>query len=172
MKQDCTVGVFNRMPEAEQAVHILNRAGFDSSSMSLVTQHVDPESALGRELEVADDSLHDAAIGATLGGLVTILGETGVFLVTGMGAFIAAGPLVAVMGAVVGGLLGGMRGWGLHDEHIRKYEDLLQSGHVLVVVQGNPIRVQEAKELLTETDATEVHVHAQTSDDDAEISKS
>ena len=171
MKTDCVIAVFDSVTHAERAIHILDLAGFTPDSVSLVTRHVDANSEMGQELQLGDDSIRDAAIGATLGGLVGILGEAGVFMATGMVAFIAAGPLVALAGAVFGGLLGAMRGWGIHESHIQRYEDLLHAGRVLVVVQGDPARMREAEVLLHETDASEVQLHAPTSEDAPEVAE-
>jgi hypothetical protein len=169
MTNECVVGVFESVPKAQLAVHILDRAGFAPDHVSLVTRHIDPSSAVGKELSIGDDSLRDAAIGATLGGLAGVVSDATIFLITGIGAIVVAGPLVAAMGAVVGAFLGAMEGWGVHKAHIRKYERLVHEGKVLVVVGGRPDELAQADRMLRQTDATEVHLYAESSGDAPEI---
>lgn len=169
MTNECVVGVFESVPKAQLVVHILDRAGFAPDHVSLVTRHIDPSSDVGKELNLGDDSLRDAAIGATLGGLAGIVSDAAIFLVTGIGTIVVAGPLVAAMGAVVGAFLGAMEGWGVHKAHIRKYERLVHEGKVLVVVGGQPDELAQADRMLRQTDATEVHLYAESSGDAPEI---
>ena len=169
MKHQCVVGVFDSLEASKLAVGVLGRGGFAAGNVSLVTRHVDPTTDVGNELEFGDDSLPDAAIGATLGGLIGVLGDATLFMLTGIGTILIAGPLVTAVGAIVGGLVGAMEGWGIHKLHIRKYENLVREGKVLLVVDGNPIEIAEADRMLRETEATEVHRYAQSSDDAPEI---
>jgi uncharacterized membrane protein len=89
--------------------------------------------------------------------------------ITGIGLILLTGPLVTLTGAIVGAFLGAMRGWGIHDSHIREYESLVAQGKVLVVVAGEPPEVEKAESVLHDTAAEHVHLHARTSDDDPRI---
>ena len=169
MTNQCVGGVFESVPQAEQAIHILDRAGFAQNHVSLVTRHIDPTSDVAKELNYGDDSLRDAAIGATLGGIAGIIGDAALFLIVGASAIVIAGPLVAATGMVVGAFLGAMEGWGVHKSHIEKYEQLVHEGKVLVVVDGGPKELAEADRMLRQAESTEVHLHAKSSADAAEI---
>ncbi len=169
MTNECVVGVFDSMTAAETAVHILDRAGFAPDHVSIVARHVDPASNVGQELTQGDDSMRDAVVGATLGGLVGIVSDVALFVITGIGVIVMAGPLLAATGAVVGAFLGTMEGWGVHHRHIHDYETLVREGKVLVVVDGQPKEVAEAERMLRQTDAARVHLHAQSGDDATEI---
>jgi hypothetical protein len=169
MANECIVGVFESVPEAQLAAHILDRAGLGKEHLSLVVRHLDASSEVGKELSLGDDSSRNAVIGATLGGLAGVVGDAAIFLVTGLGAIIVAGPILATMGAIVGAFLGGMEGWGIHKVHIHKYEKLVEEGKVLVVVNGDPKQLEEANRILRQTAAIEVELHAASSTDATEI---
>lgn len=164
----CVVAVYASMEKARTAVHILEQAGIAPDRVSLVARHIDPDSPAGNELALEDDTVRDAAIGATLGGLAGVLGDATLVVLTGLGGFVVAGPLLALTGAVVGALLGAMRGWGVHESHIRKYEELAKAGKVLVIVDGGVEQVSAAERLLQQTDNEQLHLHVR-SDDVGEV---
>ncbi len=89
--------------------------------------------------------------------------------VTGVGLILLTGPLVTLTGVVVGAFLGAMRGWGLHDIQIHKYEKLVEEGHVLIAVCGEPEEVERAEKLLRQTKASKISLHASSGDDSPEI---
>jgi hypothetical protein len=62
-----------------------------------------------------------------------------------------------------------MRGWGVHTDHVAEYERKVQSGRLLVVVNGSPDEVALAKDLLDDTNAEEVNLHVRNSADAPEI---
>ena len=169
MKNQCVVSTFDTLEDAKLAIHTLDRSGLVPDRVSLVTQHIDPDSELAAELSIENDSLRDAAIGSALGGAMGVLGDAALFMATGIGTVLVAGPLVAATGVVVGGLIGAMEGWGIHKSKLRKYEELLRDGKILVVVEGAPSQVAEADRMLRQTVATEVHLIATSDDEAAEI---
>jgi uncharacterized membrane protein len=166
---ECVVGVYDSIEQAEAAVRALGAAGLASEHVSLVRRHLDPTGEVAKNLNLGDDSLRDAAVGSALGGLAGMAGAATLLSITGIGLILLTGPIVTLTGAIVGAFLGAMRGWGIHDTHIREYESLVEQGKVLVVVAGRPSEVEKAERLLRETRATHVRLHARTSDDDPRI---
>jgi hypothetical protein len=165
----CVVGVFDSIEKAEAAVRALLRAGFTPEHVSLVKRHLDPAGETAARLSVGDDSVRDAAIGGALGSLAGIAGAATLISVTGIGLILLTGPLVTLTGAIVGAFLGAMRGWGVHETNIRHYEGLVESGHVLVVVAGEPTEVEKAEKMLRDSRADHVHLHAKASDESPEV---
>ena len=163
----CAIGVYDSIGKAESAVHMLHRAGFVCDQISIVRRYVTPQEA--EKLSLGDDSLRDAAIGGALGGLVGIAGTAAFVSVTGVGLILLTGPLMALTGAIVGAFLGAMEGWGIHEANIRKYENLVKEGRVLVAVTGDPLQVEEADRMLRETEALDVTLHAKASDESQEV---
>ncbi len=169
LPNECVVAVYASQAEAETAFQILTKAGLGPNHVSIVKRHVDPTSQTAEELSLGDDSLHDAAVGGALGGLAGVVGAATLTSVTGIGLVLMTGPLVALTGVIVGAFLGAMRGWGLHDVHIRQYEKLVEEGHVLIAVCGDPEEVERAEKLLRQTKASNISSHGSSSADSPEI---
>ncbi len=103
-------GVFNTVPEAQQAIEGLLSAGFPVERISVVCsdeakerhfrrfQHEDPAGA-----HATPAAATGGAIGALFGGLVS----AGVTTAAGL-SLLVAGPSFLLGGAVVGGLIGAM----------------------------------------------------------------
>ncbi len=84
-------------------------SGFPQQNISLVTASLKNETAaVKKALELGDESEKDAVIGAGIGGVVGLLGGATVVTMAGMGVVIA-GPLGAMTGVVVGGLIGAIQ---------------------------------------------------------------
>lgn len=166
---ECVVGVYDSSEKAEAAHRALLGAGLTSDHVSLIKRHIDPQGNTAAELNLGDDSVREAALGGALGGLAGAAGAATLLSITGVGLILLTGPIVALTGAIVGAFLGAMRGWGIHDTHIREYEKLVEEGKVLVVVAGNPTEVEKADRLLRESHAAHVKLHARSSTDSPEI---
>ena len=174
MNDECIVGAYDSLKQAEQAVRILHRAGFPTPQISLVASSAQETPGLKEEFKMGDDSVRDAAIGAGLGGVLGMLTGFGAMAVAGAGIVVfLAGPVgIAALGTVVGAFLGGIAGWGVREEHIRHYEQCVKDGKVLVIANGNPLELVHAERILKETDVAEVHVHSRTSSDCARSPRS
>lgn len=166
---ECVVGVYDSIEQAEAAVRALHAAGLTADHISLAKRHIDPQGKTAAQLNLGDDSLREAALGGALGGLVGMAGAATLLSITGIGLILLTGPIVTLTGAIVGAFLGAMKGWGIHDAHIREYERLVEAGKVLVIVAGEPLEVEKAERLIRESSARHVHLHAKSSTDSAEI---
>jgi len=170
MNDECVIGVFSDLQHAEQAVHVLDRGDFPTSQVSLVAKDLGelPESI--EDFEMEDDSAQDAAIGAGLGAIVGVLVGVGVMAVSGLGVVFLIGPVAGgIGGAVTGAFLGGLSGWGVHEEHIKHYENLITKGRVLVIAHGNPLELIHADRMLKELAPAELHIYTRTSSEAPEI---
>ena len=172
MFHECVVAVYKSLDEAKAAVQKLEEAHFRHDQVSLVTHSVrgQIEGDDERTLQFGDNSERNAVKGAGIGGLFGLLLGAPLLAIPGLGAVLLAGPLAAgITGAIVGGFLGSMSGWGVHPNHIREYEQRVRAGAILVVVNGTPQEIAEAQRLLQDTHAEEVVLHAQASDETAEV---
>jgi len=170
MKEECVIGVFSDLEQADQAVHVLDRGDFPTSQVSLVAKGLKklPESI--EDFEMEDDSVQDAAIGAGLGAIVGVLVGVGAMAISGLGLVFLIGPISGgVGGAVAGAFLGGLSAAGVHKEHIKHYESLVKQGKVLVIAHGDPLELIHADRMLKELAPTELHVYAKTSSESPEI---
>ncbi len=166
MSRQCVVAVYDTFEAAQAAIHSLDESHFPSNQVSLVSNSVKQEVASTTAMQYGDEANHDAVVGAGMGGLLGLLLGTPLLTIPGFGVMLIAGPLAAgLTGAIVGGFLGSLVGWGVHEDHVAEYEEAVKKGAFLVVADGNPLEVDEAKQVLSHTDARSVTLHAQTSAD-------
>ncbi len=167
MYRQCVVAVYAKLSEARSALEALEHAGYSPENVSLVTSSVERQIENTEALEYGDKSAERGAAGAGVGALIGGLLGSPLLMVPGIGPLLMAGPIAA--GGVVGGLTGAMTGWGVKPDNLAEYDELVRQGDVIIVVEGPPDRVAQAHELLNETSAKQVHMHAKTSADHPEI---
>ncbi|HQZ68169.1 MAG TPA: hypothetical protein PLY87_23925 [Planctomycetaceae bacterium] len=165
MHEECVVAVYADVEQARKAVDALVSSNFPKDQFSLILSKLENYPDIEQDLEAGEDNVHDVMTGAGVGSLIGIAAGATLVLFGGT-MFLVIGAFAGLLtGGVVGSLLGAMEGWGIHGHRIRHYENLVHSGHPLVVAHGDPKQVREAYQILQKTDATEVHQYA-TSDDD------
>lgn len=167
MSEECVVAVYDTIDQAREAIEALTESGFPADRVSLAARTLKLEPEVREAIEFGDETEKDAAIGAGAGAILALLAQAGVVAVTGMGAFLVVGPVVA--GGVVGGLIGAVAGWGVHADHIEEYEKKLHEGKTLVIAHGDPLSVTQAEDILRETNPISLHRHAESSADAPDI---
>ncbi|GEM_PF-724673 len=131
--------------EREQMENILRRlkwAGFSSHRISVLFPHRGAEQEVIQEKQgnLSEGVGAGMSIGGVIGGIIGWLAGIGIFAIPGMGAFVAAGPLMAALsgtaiGAACGGLSGILMGFGLPEYEVKIYENKLKEGWTLISVQ-------------------------------------
>jgi uncharacterized membrane protein len=170
MFHDCVVAVYDSLDKARHAIQMLEEAHVPHDRISLVTHDIHRQVDDERTMQFGDKSESNAFKGAGFGGLFGLLLGAPLLAIPGVGPILLAGPLAAgITGAIVGGFLGSMSGWGVHTDHIREYEHRVRAGAVLVVVNGTPQEVADAQRALQDTHAEEVVLHAKASDETPEV---
>jgi hypothetical protein len=164
----CVVAVYGDVVQADLAVRDLESVGLGGDHVSLIRRQFDPDPTTAAEMRLGDDSMKDAAVGGAIGSVAGAAGAA-TLISAGMGMVLMTGPLAVLTGAIVGALLGAMRGWGVHDKSLEKYEKLVAEGKTLVVVSGSTTEVSRAEQLLRLTDAESVDMHMRTGDDSHEV---
>jgi hypothetical protein len=158
------VGVFANRRDAEAALHELKKSGFDMNRVSVVVQDADGDKNIaGAEVRerVGDKSDEGATVGAvsggTLGGLTGLLVGLGTLAIPGIGPIMLAGATATALattlagagiGALAGSLLGGLIGLGIPEERARVYNDRVQRGQYLVILDGTDAEIAEAEKIL------------------------
>lgn len=100
--------------------------------------------------------------GGIIGGAIGLLIGIGAIVIPGLGAFIAAGPLIAALsGAAVGGgiglITGALIGLGIPEMEAKLYESSLKAGHILVCVHCDTHdQIHHVKEIFKECDASQI----------------
>jgi len=170
MAERSVVGVYESLAQAEEAVHTLDRAGFPVKHVSIVTQNLASDQTMHGSLTPGAALIpRDAATGAWVGGLLSLLVGVAFFWVPGFGPLLVVGRLAsllllgaegALVGATAGSFLGTLANWGMTEEHIRDYEQQVQGGKHLVIASGTDEEVARAHAILQGTQAGALRVHA------------
>jgi hypothetical protein len=158
MHQDRTVvSTFTSHPAADEAVKELSRNGFDMTRLSVVGKGYHSEEHAVGFYTVGDRIRSWGATGAFWGGIWGLLLAPAVFLVPGLGLVGLAGPVVAAVisaleGAVIGGgataLGAALAQLGVPKDDAVKYETTIKANGFLLIVQGTPEEVEQARTIL------------------------
>jgi uncharacterized membrane protein len=145
--------VFDERRQAEDAVRALERDGFSTSEISLLT-HGDTVTGT-----YDDDDAGAATSGATLGGVtgagIGLLAALGTIAIPGIGPLVAAGLLATTVagagtGAVVGGLAGALIDYGVSSDDAEVYSEAVRRGGTLLTVHTTPAKSARARLILSE----------------------
>ncbi|MFH5185792.1 general stress protein [Paenibacillus sp. TAB 01] len=137
------IGVFQTEGEAIQAVDALKKQGYRSDEISIVAKNKDDVAAIEKETgtKAPEGLAAGAATGGILGGTAGLLAGLGLLAIPGIGPILAAGPIAATLtglavGAGAGGIVGGLVGLGIPEDEANRYNDYVNNGHILVMVDA------------------------------------
>src|SRR4029079_6346735 len=129
--------------QAEQIVEGLQNAGFPASEISVLLPDKEGKHDIGhvKATKAPEGATAGAATGGVTGGVLGLLAGIGALAIPGVGPFIAAGPIMALLGgtavgAETSGIVGGLVGMGIPEIEARRYEDKLKSGNYLIAVDA------------------------------------
>ena len=159
------VGVFPHRRDAEAAITELRNAGFPMRQVSLVGKHTNPNDQVGgldasrraTGNQADEGAKAGAATGGILGGLGGLLVGLGALAIPGIGPVLAGGALATALataaaggaiGAAAGGLTGALVGLGIPDDRARFYNDRVNRGDYLVMVDGTEDEIRRAEAIL------------------------
>jgi len=151
--------------QAARIVDQLRGAAFPDAAISvLAPAPAQVADALddGTSTKAPEGAVAGVGTGGLIGGALGWLTGVGALAIPGLGPFIAAGPLLAVLtgaavGATVGGVAGGLVGLGLTDRDTERYEAELRAGRILVSVRATtPSGVDAAQRIFAANGAHEV----------------
>lgn len=159
------IGLFEHSRDASSLVDDLQKEGFAKEQIGLVARH---EVIKEHGIDVSTGTQVGAITGATTGGIAGLLIGLGALLIPGL-QIVAAGEFLVALGATVlglaggavaGGLIGSLSGFGLSEERARRYSEAVSAGHIMVTVQTPPARTQEVSEMMSRYNAVEVDIVA------------
>jgi hypothetical protein len=157
-------GIYRDTVSLGGGLQALRSAGFRSTDVSVLM----PENAGTKDFahqkdtKAPEGATTGAASGAVIGGVLGWLVGMGALAIPGLGPFIAAGPIMAMLagaGAVgtVGGLVGSLIGLGIPEYEAKRYEGRVKSGGILLSVHcDNSEWVKRAKKILEESGAEDI----------------
>jgi hypothetical protein len=143
--------LFDDYAQAKTAVTALERAGFSSSEISLVSRYRDD----GTLADNSSGTTKGATVGAVAGGGTGLLAALGVIAIPGIGPLVAAGVLATTLvgmagGTLVGGLVGALTDYGVNEKDAHVYSEGVRRGGTLVTVRADDARAAEAERILNE----------------------
>jgi hypothetical protein len=150
--------------QTELIVTELKKAGFSSDDISVLL----PEKNTSKDFayEKHTKAPEGASVGGTVGlGVGAVLGwlvGIGSLAIPGVGAFIAAGPIltalsVAALGAAAGGLTGALIGMGVPEYEAKRYDGKIKGGCVLISVHAaNSAAIDQAKQIFEDAHAEDI----------------
>ena len=168
LNTNSVVAIFNQHAQAEEGVRLLDRAGFNLKSISIVGKDYHTEEDVVGYYTACDRMQHWGKNGAFWGGIWGMLFGSAFFLIPGIGPIVAAGPVIAwIVGGlegavVVGGLsaLGaGLYSIGIPKKSILQYEASMKEGKFMLVLHGTADEVTRAEGILSGLDASECQIH-------------
>lgn len=148
--------------EAEQAIRILDRAGFDIKQLSIIGKGYHSEEHPVGFYTTGEKIKTWGGVGAFWGGLWGLLFAPAVFLLPGVGLVAMAGPVVAALvsaleGAVVVGgvsaLAAALSKLGVRKEDAVEYESALKADKYILLVHGSAAEHDKAQTILSNADA-------------------
>lgn len=154
--------VFNTHEEAEDAIQLLSRSGFDVKTLSLVGKGYHSEEHPVGFYTAGDRIRSWGGTGAFWGGIWGLLLAPAVFFLPGVGLVAMAGPLVAALvgaleGAVVVGgvsaLGAALTQIGMPKDQAIKYETAIKMDKYVLMVHGDTAETQQAREILQNSKA-------------------
>lgn len=139
-------GLFRDRDSAERAYGSLTERGYGQDDVNLVMSDETRRKHFavdGRETELSNKALKGAGTGAAIGGavgatLAAIVAIGTTVALPGLGLLVA-GPIAAGLagagaGGATGGLIGALIGAGIPEETVKKYEEGLKDGGIVMGV--------------------------------------
>lgn len=140
-------GLFPDRESAELGYNTLTDRGYSKDDVNVVMSEDTKKrhfTAAGTETELGNKAAEGAgvggAIGGTIGAIAAAIAAVGTSIaLPGLGLVIA-GPLAAAIagagaGAATGGIVGALVGWNIPEEHVKKYDEGIRNGGILMGVR-------------------------------------
>jgi len=163
-KNIAVFGIYPDQLTAEDAVDNLKEAGFRSTDISVLfpDNQGAKDFAHEKHTKAPEGAVTGGTSGAVIGGALGWLAGIGALAIPGVGPFIAAGPLMGMLGGIgvgtaVGGVTGALIGLGIPEYEARRYEGRINRGGILLSIHcDNSEWAREARAILNRTGAEDV----------------
>jgi len=152
-------GIFDSKNEVESAVESLKMVGFRNSDISVLMPHSGESRNLAHEksTKAPEGAAIGAGTGVVLGGALGWLVGAGIIAVSPvLGPLVAVGPILATfvgagVAGTVGGLAGGLIGFGVPEYEAKRYESFIKDGGILLSVHVDDREWQAKARRILET---------------------
>ena len=148
---------------AHQAIAAARAHGIRDDDLSLIARSdIELDRIDDERKQVAMDFIPAALRGTVGGGAAGLLAGLVALAIPTMGVTLAGAGAIALLGAMVGTWSSALVGASIPDEVRRKFEDEIQAGRVLVVVDGDRALLPEAEAAILATGARPLPYEATT----------
>ena len=163
-KNTAVFGIYTNRTMLEDAITRLEAEGFRNTDISVLF----PENVGNKDLKTEKNTkapegvTTGATTGAVVGGALGWLAGIGALAIPGLGPFIAAGPIMGLLGGLgaggaIGGIAGALVGMGIPEYEAKRYEGRVKEGGILLSIHcDNSDWVKKAKDLLEHTGAQDI----------------
>jgi len=163
-KNTSVFGIFRDEASADHCVLRLKEVGFRNTDISaLMAKNAGSKDfAHEKETKAPEGTATGATAGVVLGGALGWLAGVGALAIPGLGPFIAAGPIMAMLagagvGATVLGITGALVGMGIPEYEAKRYEGLVKQGKILLSIHCDSSQwVSRAKDILEACGAQDI----------------
>ena len=163
-KKTAVFGIFHTEDQAGRSVEDLVGSGFthDDISVLLPDKQSTRNFAHQKNTKSPEGTTAGVTAGGLIGGTLGLLAGIGVLVIPGVGAFIAAGPIMSALaglgaGGAVGGLIGALVGMGIPEYEAKRYEGKIKVGGVLLSVHcDTSAEIARAKDVLKQTGGQDI----------------
>jgi len=149
------VGSFDGYESAQRVSQLLKEQGFRDDEISIVARDVAgaPRHELASDADAPSNTATGAVTGGVVGGAVGLVANLAAVALPGLGAIMAAGPLVVALtgagaGAVAGGLIGALTDEGIPEDRASYYAEAVRRGGAIVTVRADDTRADRAAEIM------------------------
>jgi hypothetical protein len=178
-KNTAVFGIYPDQVSVENAVDTLRSAGFRNTDISVLfpDNQGTKDFAHEKNTKAPEGATTGGVLGGAIGGVLGWLVGIGSLAIPGAGPFIAAGPIVGLLGGVgaggaVGGILGALVGLGIPEYEAKRYEGRIKSGGILLSVHSDDSDwTSRAKRVLEQTGAQDIASANEASADFAQSDK-
>lgn len=176
-KNTAVFGIYPTRLAVEEAVDHLRNAGFRSTDVSVLfpENQGTKDFAHEKNTKAPEGATTGGVAGGVIGGALGWLVGIGALAIPGIGPFVAAGPIIAMLsgvgvGGALGGITGALVGMGIPEYEAKRYEGRIREGGILLSVHSdNADWTRRAKEVLQNTGAHDI---ASTGEATADFAKS
>ena len=173
MSNTAVFGIFVSRDQVETAVEEMKKEGFRNIDISVLFPKNEgtKDFAFEKDTKAPEGASTGAASGGILGGAFGWLVGIGAIAIPGLGPFVAAGPIIALLsgvgvGATVGGIAGALVGMGIPEYEAKRYEGRIKGGQILLSVHSDDSAwTRKAKAILERTGADDISSAAEAKGD-------
>jgi len=163
-KNIAVFGIYPDQLTAEDGVDSLKDSGFRSTDISVLfpDNQGTKDFAHEKHTKAPEGAVAGGSSGAVIGGALGWLAGIGALAIPGVGPFIAAGPIMGMLGGIgvgtaIGGVTGALIGLGIPEYEAKRYEGRIRRGGILLSVHCDDTDwARRAKNILNQTGAEDV----------------